>query len=352
MRTSARVLLSVLVTAVGLLGAPGQARACAPAPPLGYDVSILGEEAVIVWDAAKGIEHFIRRADFSTEAEGFGFIVPTPTVPELAEAEDAIFGRLASVIRPRVHTRRETSGISPVCLLYSTLSMSAGDKTAAEPPVTVLHHQVVAGYDAVVLQASDSAALSKWLADNGYAEGDTLRAWAAPYVAKGWKFTAFKLAKPEGQGGLATSPVRMSFATDAPFYPYREPTDQREGAAAEGDRSLRVFFVSDQRYAGALESDAAWPAKVVYAGGAGVELFDGVVPEDAVPGAPYLTAYLDESSPRPGTADVFFEPSDDGDVTPEPIVHVIEEPVPIPLELVVPVLGAIWYLRRRRRRSA
>lgn len=344
-----RVLITMLLATL-VLAVPQRAQACAPAPPRGYDVSIVGEEAVIVWDAAKRIEHFIRRADFSTEAEGFGFIVPTPTVPELVEVDDAIFERLGYAIRPREEVRYETSGISPTCLLFATLAMRAGDKaTAGAAPVTVLRHQVVGGYDAVVLEASDPAALSKWLADNGYAEGDTLRAWAAPYIDKGWKLTAFKLAAPEGQGGLATSPVRMSFSTDAPFYPYREPADQREGDG--GDRSLRVFFVSDERYSGSLPGDAHWPAEAVYAGGVGVELFDGVVPEDAVPRAPYLTAFLDESSPRPGTDDVFFAASNDGDVTPEPIVHVVKEPVPVPVELLVPIVGVIWYVRRRRRRA-
>ena len=347
-----RSLFTMLLAILGVLAVPQRTRACAPAPPRGYDVSIVGEEAVIVWDAARRIEHFIRRADFSTEAEGFGFIVPTPTVPELVEVEATIFERLAYAIRPREEYRYETGGISPTCLLFATLSMRAGDKAAAgPPPVTVLHHQVVGGYDAVVLEASDPAALSKWLADNGYAEGDTLRAWAAPYIEKNWKFTAFKLAKPEGQGGLATSPVRMSFSTDAPFYPYREPADQRGGNAAKGDRSLRVFFVSDERYSGSLPGDAHWPAEAVYAGGVGVELFDGVVPEDSIPGAPYLTAYLDESSPRPGTDDVFFAASNDGDVTPEPIVHVVKQPVPLPVELLVPIIGVIWYVRRRRRRA-
>lgn len=344
-----RVLITMLL-AMLVLAVPQRTHACAPAPPLGYEVSIVGEEAVIVWDAAKRIEHFIRRADFSTDAEGFGFIVPTPTVPELAEVEDAIFERLAYWIRPREEYRRETSGISPTCLLFATLAMRAGDKAMpGAPPVTVLRHRVVGGYDAVVLEATDPAALSKWLADNGYAEGDTLRAWAAPYIAKGWKLTAFKLAKPDGQGGLATSPVRMSFSTDAPFYPYREPADQREGDG--GDRSLRVFFVSDQRYSGSLPGDAYWPAEALYAGEVGVELFDGVVPEDSIPGAPYLTAFLDESSPRPGTDDVFFTASDDGDVIPEPIVHVVKDPVPLPVELLVPIVGVVWYVRRRRRRA-
>ena len=346
----------MLLATLAVLAVPQRTRACAPAPPRGYDVSIVGEEAVIVWDAAKRIEHFIRRADFSTEAEGFGFIVPTPTVPELVEASSTIFERLAYAIQPREEYRYETSGISPTCLLYATFAMRAGDAATAGPAsVTVLRHQVVAGYDAVVLEASDPAALSKWLADNGYAEGDTLRAWAAPYIDKRWKFTAFKLATPEGQGGLATSPVRMSFSTDAPFYPYREPADQREGEGegegGAGDRSLRVFFVSDERYAGSLPGDAHWPAEAVYAGGVGVELFDGLVPEDSIPGAPYLTAFLDESSPRPGTDDVFFAPSNDGDVTPEPIVHVVDQGVPIPVELLVPIVGVIWYVRRRRRRT-
>ena len=269
-----------------------------------------------------------------------------------SKVDDAIFDQLGYRIRPPVEYRYERAGISPTCLLFATLAMRAGDAASAPSAVTVLHHQVVAGYDAVVLEASDPAALSKWLADNGYAERDSLRAWAAPYVDKNWKFTAFKLAKPKGQGGLATSTVRMSFSTDAPLYPYREPTEQREGNAAKGDRSLRVFFVSDERYAGSMEGDTRWPAEAVFAGGVGVELFDGVVPEEAIPNAPYLTAFLDESSPRPGTADVFFAASSDGDITPEAVVQVIKQPMPLPVELLVPIVGVIWYVRRRRRRAA
>ena len=50
----------VLALVLAWVLAPVHARACAPAPPLGPTVTIHGEEAIILWDAATGIEHFIR----------------------------------------------------------------------------------------------------------------------------------------------------------------------------------------------------------------------------------------------------------------------------------------------------
>src|SRR5437016_3719837 len=63
-------------------------RACAPAPPPGVRVEIADESAIIVWDAAAKTQHFIRRASFATAAHDFGFLVPTPAQPTLAEASD------------------------------------------------------------------------------------------------------------------------------------------------------------------------------------------------------------------------------------------------------------------------
>lgn len=346
--------LLLLVAALTTPAVTPPAHACAPAPPPGYDVTIQGEEAVIVWDAAAGIEHFIRRAEFETEAPGFGFIVPTPTVPELAEAPDALFSQLARSSAPEVRTRTETSGIRPSC----TLLMTARDDAMvrAERAVEVLRHQQVAGYDAVVLAARDPQALVQWLAANGYAHSDDLVQWAAPYVEQSWTFTAFKLTAPEDVGGLSTSAVRMSFRTERPFYPYREPAGQRQGPTPP-DRTLRVFFVSDQRYAGALEGAGApaWPGRTTYARALPPDELSSHLPGLA-PGAAYLTVFVDRSNPRPGTADLWFRPSEDAtDVIPEPIVHTRRRPLELPIDLVVllalPIAGTVLLLRRRRRRA-
>jgi len=94
-------LVAVLFV-LAAIGAPADARACAPAAAEGARVDIVAEEAVIVWDPVKKREHFIRRADFRTDAAGFGFLVPTPAKPELAEASNAVFDRLRETFAEEV----------------------------------------------------------------------------------------------------------------------------------------------------------------------------------------------------------------------------------------------------------
>src|SRR5579862_6019086 len=68
--------------------------ACGIASRKGIRVAIADESAIIIWDEAARTQHFIRRASFQTAGEDFGFLVPTPTQPELAEASDASFKEL------------------------------------------------------------------------------------------------------------------------------------------------------------------------------------------------------------------------------------------------------------------
>src|ERR1051326_3386095 len=91
--------------------------ACAVAPPQNKTVEIADESAIIVWDSATGTEHFIRRATFKSAAQDFGFLVPTPTKPELAEADDAAFKELARITAPKVvkQPRSKSSGCSLGC---------------------------------------------------------------------------------------------------------------------------------------------------------------------------------------------------------------------------------------------
>jgi hypothetical protein len=127
MRMLGRLQVSVLAACVALLGSASArpARACAAAPPAGAAVAISAESAIIVWDEATKTEHFIRRASFETSAKDFGFLVPTPAKPELAEASDDAFSELEDLIRPEVVTRTERRGVDLMPLVLSIFLLRA-----------------------------------------------------------------------------------------------------------------------------------------------------------------------------------------------------------------------------------
>ena len=77
--------------------------ACCPAPPSGKAVVNADQTVIIVWDAATKTEHVIRRASFKSEADDFGFIIPTPSQPVLDESGNEAFGFLAKSNRPGNH---------------------------------------------------------------------------------------------------------------------------------------------------------------------------------------------------------------------------------------------------------
>lgn len=357
-------ILAALTACVASLVA-ADAHACAPAPPEGAFVSIANESAIVVWDEASKTEHFIRRASFRSEARDFGFLVPTPTKPELEAARDDAFAELERAIAPKYVTVEEWSGLSVMPLVLMPFMMfkrSAGVPAAVEASggVTVLEEKRVAGYDAAVLEADSATALADWLRVHGYAKRPALEEWLAPYVDKRWKLTAFKIASDEDAGAtrevqaLGTSAVRMTFQTDRPFFPYREPRDQRESVPADrsGPRALRVFFLGPARVSGAIGDGAtAWRGETKWAG-----------PFDASrapslpfppPAGAWLTAFEDDASPRPGVDELFFSrATTQAPFEPPPIKITQPKPVWIPLDVVLVAGGGVTFfvVRARRRR--
>ncbi|APR84393.1 Hypothetical protein A7982_09742 [Minicystis rosea] len=360
MRASRIAALAALLSCVSV---PRPAGACATAPPPGLFVQIAEESALIVWDAREKREHFIRRASFHTVGKDFGFLVPTPDKPELAEVGDEVFDRLEQATKPEVVRDDSIRGVEPTLSLGLFLFSKSAPATAsvAAAPVSVLAEQRVAGYDAVVLSADDPGALATWLKDHGYATRPELISWLAPYVKAHWKITAFKIAGGNGHV-VGTSAVRMSFATERPFYPYREPADQREAQAANapGARRLRVFFVGTERVDGDIGSATgtpgsakrAWPGRAVWSDRLALAPNLGPLPV-AVPEGAWLTMFEDTASPRPGTEDLFFAPAADRQaVKPPPVILRTGPTLPLPLDIIGGgALAVGLYLRRKRQRA-
>jgi hypothetical protein len=287
-------------------------------------VQIATESAILVWDAGSKVQHFIRRATFHTDTPDFGFLVPTPSQPTLAEAKDEAFSLLHKLTAPEVVKDYEY-------LIMPPLGCGAKEKkTEGGPPdeVRVLDERRVAGYDAAVLEADSATALNAWLAKHDYVTRPDLAAWLDTYVKVKWKITAFKIAKDAKRDNTATSAVLMSFTTDRPFFPYSEPADQRDEKQQRRSRLLRVFFLGEQRFDGKLgDEKQAWPGRTVWAGALKEEPAHelSTLIKLAMPRRPvWLTVFDDDSSPRPGTADVYFYPSASQEEVRRPPIHIRE----------------------------
>ena len=339
-----------------MLLAPRVSDACAKAPPRGEEVQIAEEEALVVWDPATKTETFIRRARFSSTTKSFGFLVPTPTVPTLGEASEGIFYSLSDTIRPQVRYDRSGTTFHLGSLMWEAcpVMQSKGDRGAAMPAaaVRVIATAHVAGFDATTLEADDPTALAGWLANHGFATTPELTAWLAHYVNDKWKMTAFVVSSDQKEGTdfeLATRAVKMTFQTERPFYPYREPAEAPSTKLSPvTDRSLRIFFLSNDHYRAYL-AEAPWHARVLFSARTQIH---GDVSEVAGGTNFVLGVFVDDQAPRRGIDELYFAPvPSQEDIRQPPLIVHSPRDIVIPVDVILLVAFIGWRIAARRKRK-
>jgi hypothetical protein len=296
--------------------------ACCPAGPPNKPVLNADQSVVLVWDAERGVEHFLRKATFQSEGDDFGFIIPSPTAPELGEADDQVFAALTEVTKPEV--KRVPRAPNIAC--------SAPPSATTAGAVRVLQRAVVAGYDAAVLAADSSTALVEWLRQNGYESSEAIAAWAKPYVEQSWTFTALKIAAGarEAKTNVAAPALRLSFQTKAPLFPYREP-DSREAVdlLKPSRRLLRIFFLSNARYRGEL-TGGTWTGQTAWAGrlstAVATQLLEKLKLPTSLGGQLWLTEFEDLWPYAKAPSDLAFSmDADQSDIRREPHIEYYED---------------------------
>lgn len=372
---SPRASLALLLPLAGALCVAPLWRApvvaCCPAPRSGQAVVNADQTVVILWDAATKTQHFIRQASFKSEADDFGFLIPSPSRPELNESGNEAFPFFAKLTEPEVQrVKRPSRGVSCGC------SAAPSGMMSATRSVQVLEEKLVAGFNAAVLKANSADVLVEWLAGNGYAFSPEVAAWAEPYVEAGWVITALKVAKPEAGNGpdaetqpttlprdpnVAASALRMTFKTDRPLFPYREPDYRKSAETLDAThRLLRIYFLADARYQGELTPDVPWTGEVAFADKLkpadrtrALELLG--LPETTGPAQWWLTEFEDPWPYRVAPADVYFSPAPDQSVVKRPpiVEYVLGSSSPdVAFEGLILVALVVPVIRQMRRRWA
>jgi hypothetical protein len=314
------------------------AAACAPAWRGSEPVQIASEEALVVWDAERKLEHFVRAATFQGGSATFGFLVPVPAFPEIAEADEGIFERIEKFVEAQrsEEVRWRFEGLTSFTLRTKSAQVRA------PAGVTVLAAARVAGMDAVVLEAESTKALADWLSSREFAFRPELTNWLTPYVDEQYKIVAFKYARDATEPRVGTRAVRLSFRTERPFFPYREPRD----AARSIPAVFRLHVLSSTSMIPVLgEARVPWGASVRYSGP-----FTAEPPPFARIGSPWITMFEEVAQTRNVAGDLFL------DAAPVPYAvaaapRVVEKTWGIPIELAVLVASITVILVARSRPS-
>ncbi|HEY1860379.1 MAG TPA: DUF2330 domain-containing protein [Gemmataceae bacterium] len=361
-----RIWLLPLLAGVLLLlaHAPAFAPACCPAPRFGEAVVNADQTVIILWDPATKTEHFIRQASFKSEADDFGFLIPSPSRPELNESGNEAFPYLRKLTEPEIKkVKAPPQNVGCGCLPQSRAPQAAVGNAKMEE-VRVLEEKLVAGFHASVLEADSTEVLVTWLKDHGYAYSPEVAAWAKPYVGGDWKITALKVAKSKEEKQdktVAASALRMTFKTDRPLFPYREPDTRSAAKALEASqRLLRIYFLSDGRYQGDLTKETPWTGKVAWAGSLNAENRTKMLellklPEPTGPADWWLTEFEDPWPYQLAPADVYFaRDADQSTVKRPPIIEYVSAAWPSDVTAIalVGVLFVPAIVRRVRRRRA
>jgi len=219
-----RVALLILVLG-GLCGGVLTARGdWMIVSPFGMQVWEPGQQALILIDEEAGQEDLFIQVDFIGDTRDFGWIVPTPGLPTLAEAGDEIFRDCALLTQP-LHRRR---GDGFGCTDNEHWATPAD---ARDGGVIIYDEQTVGIYQTLTLGAEDAVALTDSLQAWGYLHGGNQEAVTSAldfYIDRDWYFVAMRVDSSSAGGGYGhgywygpLETIRFTFATDEPVYPLR-----------------------------------------------------------------------------------------------------------------------------------
>ena len=223
------------------------------------------QRALIAHDG--GRELLILQSKFEGEARDFGWVVPLPSVPELASMKEneasslffvidqtssaevvsisvfvfgilflfcfcltitvivfSTFNRVRTGTWPK-YLSMPTSTTVALLLFFCFVLALPGTMGGKESKATVLHAEQVGIYDVKVVGAEDSEGIMEWLIQHEYNFDDTDKAVFDNYIKRGWCFVTTRVdlekAKKEGfisEEGLV-NPLVMLFESDKPVYP-------------------------------------------------------------------------------------------------------------------------------------
>ena len=249
-RVKRRLLNIALILVASVPVVESVAQACggffrARTVPAEKRPSLAREKVLLIHDGKR--EHFIREVAFERAEEPFGFVVPTPSRPEVEPVKEQPFTKL-----------RQTFAYQTPLTMGRGGGLGGGAPGKGSAGVTVLEKKKVGSFTAFVLAATDESALAKWLADNELVSSKEADAWLAHYVKMSFFYVAMRYDPPKGKKKVPrvdAETIRISFDTPLAYYPYLEPEAPE---LTPQPRLMELWFLGPDRVVPVALKEQRW----------------------------------------------------------------------------------------------
>jgi len=240
------VIAGLAVTALGASAALGCGCFSPPVPaPLSEEAFAVNQQSEQIIFEVDPLEDRITAhvlIQFSGSPEQFAWLVPVPSVPDLALSPAGIFGLLERFHGPGVSNT--TVDLCPRSLYRCAYHGVCGDEENSEDAggnggddanngtnnatnnggvrpggVEVIRRETIGAYDTVIFSAEEATGAVDWLRSEGFIVNETMGPYMQPYFDAGMVFVASKLVP--GAGVDAIKPLRMTYQGHQPMIPLR-----------------------------------------------------------------------------------------------------------------------------------
>ncbi len=263
------------VLGLGLLLVGTQADACGCfAPPLpspeAAEFAVNQQAEQIIFEVQEGTISAHVRIFYQGDPEEFAWLLPMPSVPELALSNGLLFGLIDEQTTPV--TSNSIQDLCPqqkyICRAHPPCpdpnavfdsppsaagategapqfeggdSAMNGADPSAPPPVVVLAQERIGAYDTITFAAEEADLAVDWLNDNGFIVNETMSPYMQPFLDAGMVFIASRLVP--GADVDEIRPLQLTYEAEYPSIPL-----QLTAIAAEPHMMVTAFIYAGDEF--------------------------------------------------------------------------------------------------------
>lgn len=217
------------------------------------DTKLFNKSSQVIIARDEGKTCITMSSDFQGDVKDFAMVVPVPVVikkTQIKVVNQSIFDKLDAYSGPRLveyydqnpcykyYEREMSMSAAPTMSMNKSVDMMEDKK---EYGIKIEESYTVGEYDILVLSATESNGLKRWLIDNDYKIPQSAEEVLEPYIKSNMKFFVAKvnLDNFDKEGFERLRPLQMEFNTDKFMLPIRLGM-----ANAEGSQDLIIYTLT------------------------------------------------------------------------------------------------------------